>query len=180
MMTSAASPNTASRLLDLAQPSRLVDLAQSSLLPALHHGGARALQDALSAYRATTIAPGVDKPHSAEKPVLDFTLDGVATTVAQLRDSTRHALDELAATMRGIKVERIKIDGYDPVLSLVGDERANAVMGYLSAKGVDKDLMWTEGHWRKPWDRDFKLADKHCVVIKVYGQPTAATESLPV
>ncbi len=140
------------------------------VIAAITHANLSVLEKALSGFRAPSTQALGDQALEREKPVLDFTLEGVATSVAGLRDSTRHALDDLASKIHGLKVERIKIDGYDPVLSVIGGERADAVMGYLSARGVDKNLMWTEGHWRKPWDRDFKLADKHCVVIKVYAQ----------
>lgn len=169
MMISTAPLSTVT--LGTAIPARLFGLTQAEALPAGQHQDSPTFQNALASYPAASAQKPIGEDGGREKPVLDFTLDGVATSVTDLRDSTRHALDDLAAKVPGIKVERIKIDGYDPVLSMIGDQRANAVMGYLSVKGVDKSLMWPEGHWRKPWDPDFKLADKHCVVIKVYGQP---------
>jgi OOP family OmpA-OmpF porin len=70
---------------------------------------------------------------------------------ATLRDSGKQKLDELAGRLGGANVEEVVATGHadridtDERNQRLSEERANAVKVYLADKGVDPQLVKTEG-----------------------------------
>jgi OOP family OmpA-OmpF porin len=100
-------------------------------------------------------APVAAAPLAAPRPVLEkVTLSSDVLFEfgkATLRDSGKQKLDELAGRLGGANVEEVVATGHadridtDERNQRLSEERANAVKVYLADKGVDPQLVKTEG-----------------------------------